>query len=95
MHFLLFYEKSPDHAEREKPLMAAHRKHLDAAVCRRELVLGGSLRQPIDGAAVLLFQADTVAIAEEFARADPYVVDGLVNRWTVRPWDIVVGTGVV
>ena len=95
MHYLLFYEKTLDHAEREKPLMAAHRKHLDAAVRRGELVLGGSLGQPADGAAVLLFEADTAAFVEEFARADPYVIDGLVNRWTVRPWDIVVGTGVL
>ena len=95
MRYLLFYEKTLDHAEREKPLMAAHRKHLDAAVRRGDLVLGGSLSQPTDGAAVLLFQAGAAAVAEEFARADPYVVDGLVNRWTVRPWDIVVGTGVL
>jgi uncharacterized protein len=91
MHFLLFYEKTPNHAEREKPLMAAHRAHLDRAVHRGELLLGGSLRQPSDGAAVLLFQADSANVAEEFARADPYVIDGLVDRWSVRQWDTVVG----
>ncbi len=91
MHYLLFYEKTPNHSEREKPLMAAHRSHLDAAVGRGELILAGSLGQPTDGAAVLLFQADSASVAEDFARADPYVIDGLVNRWWVRTWDVVVG----
>jgi hypothetical protein len=29
--------------------------------------------------------------AEEFARADPYVLGGLVERWHVREWPTVVG----
>jgi uncharacterized protein len=94
MHYLLFYEKTPDHVAREVSLSAAHRAHLNAAVSRGELLLGGSLGHPTDGAAVLVFKADSARVAEEFARADPYVIDGLVNRWTVRTWDVVVGTGV-
>ncbi len=91
MHYLLFYEKTPDHAAREKPLAAAHRQHLEAAVHHGELLLGGSLEQPTDGAAVLLFDAESPAVAEAFAKADPYVIDGLVCRWHVRTWDTVVG----
>jgi uncharacterized protein YciI len=92
VHYLLFYEKAPDHAAREKPLQAAHRAHLDAAVRRGDLLLAGSLGDPADGAAVLVFKGPTTAIAENFATSDPYVVDGLVNRWHVRTWDTVVGT---
>jgi uncharacterized protein YciI len=92
VHYLLFYEKTPDHAAREKPLQAAHRAHLDAAVRCGELLLAGSLGNPADGAAVLVFNASSAAIAENFAKGDPYVVDGLVNHWHVRTWDTVVGT---
>ncbi|CAN5159731.1 YciI-like protein [soil metagenome] len=92
MHFLLFYEKTADHKLREPPLAQLHRQHLDAAVRRGELLLAGSFEDPVDGAAMLLFDAETPAIAEAFAKADPYVVDGLVNRWRVRKWDTVVGT---
>ena len=28
---------------------------------------------------------------ENFAKADPYVNEGLVKTWTVRPWTVVVG----
>ena len=30
-------------------------------------------------------------IAEEFAKNDPYVKNGLITEWSVRPWTVVVG----
>ena len=41
--------------------------------------------------AVLLFKGDSPAIAETFARNDPYVVNGLVEKWHVREWATVAG----
>ncbi len=32
-------------------------------------------------------------VAEGFARADPYVTNGLVVRWRVREWTTVAGGG--
>lgn len=43
--------------------------------------------------AVLLFQGDTPAAAEQFAATDPYVRNGLVTSWAVRPWTTVAGEG--
>ena len=34
-----------------------------------------------------------LTLAEAFARADPYVTNGLVARWHVRPWLTVAGAG--
>jgi hypothetical protein len=62
------------------------------AVERGELLLGGALGDPVD-AAVLLFSGPSPAAAEAFARADPYVLNGLVQRWRVREWTTVVGDG--
>jgi uncharacterized protein YciI len=94
MHYLLFYEKASDHAEREPPLQAAHRAHVQASIDRGELILGGPLADPADGSQVLvLFRADSPAVAEAFAKADPYVVNGVVTRWHVRTWETVVGKG--
>lgn len=90
MHYLLIYDAAPDYAERRVPLRAAHLAHARAAVARGELILGGALADPIDGA-VLLFQGDSPAAAEAFARADPYVQNGLVAAWRVRTWTTVVG----
>jgi uncharacterized protein YciI len=93
MHYLLFYEKVPDYAAREGTSRAAHRDHVLAAVRQGELILAGSLADPLDGAAILLFRSDGPATAEAFARADPYVQSGVVNRWRVRAWETVVGEG--
>jgi uncharacterized protein YciI len=90
MHYLLFYDVVPDYVERRVPLRAAHLAHARAAVRRGDLVLGGALTDPTDGA-VLLFRADSPAVAEAFAAADPYVRHGLVTRWRVRAWATVVG----
>jgi uncharacterized protein YciI len=90
VHYLLFYDVADDYLERRP----AHRRvHLDlawAAVQRGKLVLAGALADPVDGA-VFVFQGDSPAVAEEFAKADPYVKNGLVKSWRVRPWTTVVG----
>jgi len=90
MHYLLFYDVVPDYVERRTQYRAEHLAQGRAAVARGELVLGGALADPIDGA-VLLFRGDSPAVAEDFAVADPYVRSGLVTRWRVRPWTTVVG----
>lgn len=90
MHYLLLYDVVPDYVERRAPFRAEHLALARAAHARGELVLGGALADPVDGA-VLLFRADSPAPAEAFARADPYVRNGLVTRWRVRTWTTVIG----
>jgi uncharacterized protein YciI len=90
VHYLLFYDVVPDYAERRAPLRAAHVAHARASMARGELVLGGALANPVDGA-VLLFRGDSGEAAEAFALSDPYVINGLVTRWRVREWTTVVG----
>jgi uncharacterized protein YciI len=92
VHYLLFYDVVPDYAEKRLPFRAAHLAYARAAVERGELLLGGALADPIDGA-VLLFRGETPAAAEAFAAADPYVTNGLVTHWRVRTWTTVVGEG--
>ena len=89
-HFLLFYEASPAYLERRPQFRAAHLDHAWAAHERGELVVAGALADPVDGA-VLMFRGESPAVAERFAQADPYVVNGLVARWHVREWTTVVG----
>ncbi len=57
---------------------------------RGELMLGGVLAEPANRA-LLIFRGDSRELAEDFARNDPYVANGLVVRWEVRPWTVVVG----
>ncbi|MFL6730858.1 MAG: YciI-like protein [Sphingomicrobium sp.] len=89
-HFLMFYEGAPDYLERRPQFRSAHLRHAWAAQARGELVLAGALADPVDGA-VLMFNGEDASAAEAFARADPYVINGLVQRWHVREWTTVVG----
>jgi len=91
MHYLLFYEFVPDYLERRPRYRAQHLKVAWEAQERGELLLAGALAEPTDGA-VLLFVGESPQVAERFAAADPYVLNGLVTRWHVRGWTTVVGS---
>ena len=92
MHYLLFYDVVERYAERRVAFRAAHLAHAREAVARGDLLLGGALANPVDGA-VLLFRGDSPAVAERFAAVDPYVGNGLVTAWRVREWTTVIGPG--
>jgi uncharacterized protein YciI len=90
MHYLLFYEVGEDFLSRRAEFRNAHLDMAWKASERSELVLGGALADPVDGA-VLLFKGDSPEVAEKFAKADPYVTNGIVKRWYVRQWTTVAG----
>ena len=92
MHYLLIYDVAPDYLERRGQYRNEHLKLAWDANARGELVLGGALDEPVDGA-VLLFQGESPAAAEQFVASDPYVKNGLITRWRVRKWNTVVGAG--
>jgi uncharacterized protein YciI len=52
--------------------------------------MAGALDDPPDSA-VLVFRGDTPGAAEEFVRNNPYVKNGLITEWSVRPWNVVTG----
>lgn len=90
MYYLLLYDVVPEYVERRAAFREAHLALARAAQERGELVLAGALHDPVDGAA-LLFKTDDPAVVERFAESDPYVLNGLVTKWRVRPWMVVIG----
>jgi uncharacterized protein len=92
MHFILFYDVVSAFTERRTPFRVEHLGLIRAAHERGELVMAGALADPADGA-VLVFRGPTPELAEAFAKADPYVRQGLVARWRVRQWMTVLGDG--
>jgi uncharacterized protein len=92
MHYLLFYEVGEDYVARRAEFRNAHLELGWQASDRGELVLGGALANPVDGA-ILVFKGDSPEVAENFAKVDPYVTSGLVKRWYVREWTTVAGEG--
>lgn len=89
-YFILRYEWVEDHVQLRRQFRVEHIELALEAAQRGELRLGGDLTQPTDEA-LLLFAGADAGVAERFARADPYVREGLVRRWSVRPWVVVLG----
>ena len=90
MHYLLFYELGEDYVARRAEFRNAHLARAWESSDHGELLLGGAFANPVDGA-VLLFSAESPEVAENFAKADPYVLNGLVKSWYVREWTTVAG----
>ena len=90
MHTILFYDVVDDYVEKRAAFRGLHLELARQAHARGELLLAGALAEPADGA-VLVFRGDSPDGAVAFAKADPYVKNGLVTAWRVRKWATVVG----
>ena len=88
-NFALTYEVVDDFIHKRMPFRPSHLKEVREAHARGELVMAGALGDP--AGALLVFRAADKSTAENFAKADPYVKEGLVKTWKVRPWTVVVG----
>ena len=90
-YYALFYrEVVPDFISRRGAFREQHLGLARESHARGELLLAGALADPPDGA-LLVFRAANAQPVEEFVRKDPYVMNGLVKRWEIRPWTVVVG----
>lgn len=88
-YFALMYDVVDGFAEKRTPFRPAHLKEVREAQARGELIMAGALADP--AGALLIFRAADISVPENFAKADPYVNEGLVKSWKVRPWTVVVG----
>jgi uncharacterized protein len=89
-YFALFYDVVEDFAARRVPYRGEHLQLVQEAHQRGGIVLAGALGMPPDRA-LLIFRANDASIPDAFARHDPYVSHGLVTRWEIQPWAVVVG----
>ena len=88
-YFALTYEVVDDFVNQRTPFRPAHLKEVREAHERGDLIMAGALGEP--AGALLIFRGADKSVAENFAKADPYVNEGLVKSWSVRPWTVVVG----
>ncbi len=89
-YFALMYDAVENYAERRKPYREEHLRLAREAHERGQIIMAGALGDPPDGT-LFVFRAEDGRVADDFARNDPYVVNGLITRWQVKPWNVVVG----
>ena len=83
-HVLRYTNADPLDMEKVMSLFPAHRERWDVFAQRGELLAIGPFEDPREGALAVF---TTRQAAEEFANADPFVLEGLVASWTVTGWD--------
>ncbi|MBA3538926.1 MAG: hypothetical protein H0T79_04800 [Deltaproteobacteria bacterium] len=88
-YFALRYQVTEDYITRRATYRDGHLALARAAHARGELLLAGAFTDPPDGALLVWKCADRAPI-EQFVAADPYVANGLVTRWEIRDWFVVV-----
>ena len=89
-YYLLEYALVDDYLARRAAFREVHLALAREAHRRGELILAGALAEPPDRA-VFVWRTDDRSVVESFADGDPYVRNGLVTSWTIRPWTVVIG----
>ncbi len=89
-YFALFYDVADDYLVRRAAFRQEHLALAAAAHNRGELVMGGAFADPADQA-LLIFQGQDARAAESFVRSDPYIRNGVIKSWKIRPWTVVIG----
>jgi uncharacterized protein len=83
--FVLFYESSADVLETAPAHFAAHSARYEVFHARGELLMIGTFADAVRDGAMAVFA--TREAAEEFAKDDPFVLNGVVRSWQVRGWN--------
>ena len=88
-YFVLIYYVVDGYVERRMPYREEHLNLAREAQAQGNLILGGALAEPVDRA-LLVFRCPDRSVVEDFVSRDPYVRNGLVIRWEIRPWTVVI-----
>ncbi|MDF1561182.1 MAG: YciI-like protein [Bacteroidales bacterium] len=90
MYYILFYKTVDNYIERRAPFREEHLGLIQEFHSDGRMVMAGAMAEPVDGA-VLIFRGDNPDAAQDFVKRDPYVKNGLISEWSVRPWNVVTG----
>jgi uncharacterized protein YciI len=89
MKYVMFYDSADDVASKAPAHFPAHRARLADFHARGALLMVGTFGDPQEEGSMAVFT--TREAAEEFAKEDPFVLNGVVRNWYVREWNDILG----
>jgi len=89
-YYALIYHLANDYMARRTQFREEHLKMSKELNAQNKLLLGGAFSDPPDTALLIFYVADKSEV-EEFVKKDPYVNNGLVTKWEIRGWTVVIG----
>jgi len=84
MKAVVFYESSADVMTKAPVHYPAHKARVDAFQSRGDLLAVGTYADPREGSLAVFASREA---AEEFVREDPFVMNGVVARATIKDWN--------
>ncbi len=88
-YYALIYYLIDDYISRRAQFRDTHLKLAKEAKDRGELILAGAFSEPTDRA-LLVFNVADKSVIEDFVTNDPYIKNGLVTKWEIRKWTVVI-----
>jgi uncharacterized protein len=89
-YYALIYHLVNDYMERRTQFREEHLMLAKELNERGEMILAGAFSDPPDKA-LLIFKVEDKSVIEDFIKKDPYVKNGLIAKWEIRPWTVVIG----
>ena len=84
MKVVMFYEIAADGMPKAQANIKEHRARLNDFHARGVLLMAGPFANPAEGAMGVFTSR---AAAEEFIQGDPFVINGVVAKWSLREWN--------
>jgi len=88
-YYALIYHLADDYMTRRTQYREVHLNLAKELNEQNKLILGGAFSDPPD-TALLIFKVDDKSVIEDFVNKDPYVKNGLVEKWEIRQWTVVI-----
>jgi len=88
--YILQYEYVENVLEKRAPYREAHLAGFLKQVQDGNLIIGGAVDHPPTGA-LSVFRNLTANDIEQFVQQDPYVINGIVTKYTIKPYIAVTG----
>ncbi len=84
MKTVMLYEVTAEGLAKAREHFPAHRARIDEFHQRGLLLMVGVFANPMEGAMGIFSSREA---AEEFIHGDPFVIQGVVAKWTLRDWN--------
>lgn len=84
MKVVMIYDVAADGMAKAQTNYPAHRARLDEFHARGVLLMAGPYVDPMQGAMGVFTSREA---AEEFIQGDPFVLNGVVAKWSLREWN--------
>jgi uncharacterized protein len=90
LKFILEYSYIADILEKRGPYRPEHLKLAEDYLKDGAIIYGGPFTPP--SGALFIFSVDGRESVEAFVAKDPYVANGLVTTYTIKEWNVLIGT---